>query len=398
MKAGGGDVRRISGALSGISWSPDGERLALVRVVGEDAALVTMAPNGSDLEVITWLTDVDVLGENGREAAPLIPRIDPISWSPDGSRILFRCGDRLCVVTLDGQRVEAWPLDSVDEGGQFQAAWSPDGSRIAVYGEFDWRLREPDRRTERQISVGGWSRSDDRAYRIVLFTMAPDGSDVRFLLGRNGDGDLDLVGVSGPDGTRDVRVCAAGRVVADPDAHPELVRDCETLLGLRDALTGSAELDWFGGRDLSAWRGVAVGGRPPRVRELHLAGNAIYGQIPPEIGDLSGLTRLGLAYTGLRGSIPAELGRLSNLTSLDLPGSRLTGEIPAELGGLTNLIRLNLSNNRLEGAIPAELSQLANLEELYLRGNQLSGCIPAALQRVPKNDLGSLGLPNCEPR
>ena len=39
----------------------------------------------------------------------------------------------------------------------------------------------------------------------------------------------------------------------------------------------------------------------------------------------------------MTGEIPPELGGLSNLTRLYLFGNQLTGEIPAELGGLSNL-------------------------------------------------------------
>ena len=68
-------LRRISRALSGVSWSPDGERLALVRTEGEEVALVTIARDGSDPEVITRLTDEEVIGEKGERepqaASPL---------------------------------------------------------------------------------------------------------------------------------------------------------------------------------------------------------------------------------------------------------------------------------------------------------------------------------------
>ena len=408
-----GQLWRISGALSGVAWSPDGERLALVRMEGKDAALVTVAPSGFDAKVITRLTDEEVLGQQYWEDRP-IPLIDPISWSPDGSHILFRCGNRLCVVNLAGERVGAWPFEPVNERPRFQAAWSPDGSRIAVYGEFDPGV-SGQRKIER-VNVGGARRLDDSAYRIVLYTMAPDGSDVRVLVRRRGrGGDLEVVGADeaeadggvrdgavevvdgGAQGAGDGRPCTAGRIVAYPDAHPELVRDCETLLRLREALAGGAELHWGDGQHLMAWRGVDVDGRPPRVQELHLAGSGLSGSLPAELGELSGLTRVRLLYNELGGSIPAELGQLTNLIVLNLKGNNLTGEIPAELGQLTNLIVLNLRGNNLTGEIPAELGQLSSLKELYLRGNQLTGCIPPGLHKVPGNDLGSLGLPDCEP-
>ena len=38
--------------------------------------------------------------------------------------------------------------------------------------------------------------------------------------------------------------CATRGAVSDPVRNPGLVADCETLLGLKDTLRGSAPLDW----------------------------------------------------------------------------------------------------------------------------------------------------------
>ena len=73
----------------------------------------------------------------------------------------------------------------------------------------------------------------------------------------------------------------------------------------------------------------------------------------------------------------------------------MSGDIPPELGSLTNLTRLDLSVNQLSGEIPPELGNLTNLTELFLSGNQLTGCIPDKLGDVPVNDLEDLGLPYC---
>ncbi|MCY3913950.1 MAG: hypothetical protein OXG43_12010 [Chloroflexi bacterium] len=416
MRPHGAYLVRISGALSGVTWSPDGKRMALVRVEDGAAALVSMMRDGSDAKVITWLTDEEVLGKRVPWDGMPVPPIDPISWSPDGRHILFRCGDQLCVVTVAGERVGAWPLQLTDPRSQFQAAWSPDGSRIAVYGEFVPPLPVSGRRLLqseyfRQEATGA------SANRIVLFTMAPDGSDVRPLVGRHGrdgalvvlgaggaekpggggDSGADVVGADAAEATGDGRACTAGRMVAYPDAHPELVRDCETLLRLGEALAGDAELDWGDGQHLMAWQGVDVDGRPPRVQELHLGGSGLTGTVPPELGDLSGLTHIRLPYNEISGSIPPQLGQLTNLTELNLRKNNLTGEIPVELSRLINLTRLDLSDNELTGSIPVGLARLTKLKELFLFGNDLAGCIPPALHRVPDNDLAGLRLPDCDP-
>ena len=131
--------------------------------------------------------------------------------------------------------------------------------------------------------------------------------------------------------------------------NPALMRDCVELLGLKDALRGTATLNWSLDTTISSWDGITTGGDPSRITNVELANEP------------------------LSGSIPSELGRLSELTRLDLSGNILTGDIPRELGWLYNL------------------------ESLKLSGNTLKGCIPIALKDVTTNDLSSLNLLYCHP-
>ena len=78
------------------------------------------------------------------------------------------------------------------------------------------------------------------------------------------------------------------------------------------------------------------------------------------------------------------------------PAGHLSGAIPPELGNLTDLTVLGLEQNQLTGEIPAELGNLVNLYTLLLAENQLTGCAPAELEAVPDSDLYELGLPICE--
>ena len=53
--------------------------------------------------------------------------------------------------------------------------------------------------------------------------------------------------------------------VAVPVGNPGLAADREHLLALRDALAGTATLNWSAGTPTSEWEGVTVTGAPPRV-------------------------------------------------------------------------------------------------------------------------------------
>ncbi len=170
-----------------------------------------------------------------------------------------------------------------------------------------------------------------------------------------------------------------GLAVPDQANNPGLMRDCINLLAAKDALRGTATLNWSVDTPISDWDGVRVLGSPGRVTSLILTSEGLTGTIPPDLARLDGLEHLGLSYNQLTGEIPAALGGLASLKSLLFNRNRLTGAVPRELGGLSRLESLWLNENQLSGEIPAALGDLGNLRQLLLAGNRLSGAIPSVL-------------------
>ena len=185
--------------------------------------------------------------------------------------------------------------------------------------------------------------------------------------------------VTGTPGWVTTSACATGHAVPVAFRNPWLVADCNALLAGRDALAGSATLNWSANTPIVYWDGVTIGGTPLRVTWLELPDSQLTGAIPTELASLTSLQVLILSENQLTGPIPAWLGNLDNLQLLYLWGNRLSGPIPASLGDLANLQWLSLSQNHLTGPIPASLGDLANLEWLYLADNQLTGPIPTKL-------------------
>ena len=169
--------------------------------------------------------------------------------------------------------------------------------------------------------------------------------------------------------------CSNGTAVPAPSSNPGLVNDCVALMEGKDALRGTASLNWDYGKAIAIWEGVAVSGTPRRVAKVELQGKSLTGTIPSSLGDLSGLTHLYLQDNELSGSIPSSLGGLSKLTYLNLYRNKLSGGIPSSLGGLSKLRRFYLNENELSGGIPSSLGRLSNLWHLNLNDNKLSGGI-----------------------
>ena len=349
---------------------------------GDGVALYTFAADGSDPVMVTGIGAKDIVYRIPWESDPIPFWVPNVSWSPDGSKIMYGALSVVSVddgaIVLDTQAIRfEWvgtygtKFVNFEDASAFSlAAWSPDGSRIAMLAP--------------AMPAKQLGHVELEAYPL-LYTMSSDGTDPRILVGTK-----DGVMTTWPlpvRSTADAEACSNGIVVPEPEENPGLVEDCRTLLGMRDKLSGSGgPLPWRSNSPLREWPGVVVGGELLRVRALQIAdghgAGELYGQIPPEIGDLVGLRELTIAYTHISGSIPADIGRLANLESLEVTFTHIGGRIPAEIGNLTSLKRLVLHGSQFNGSIPSEIGRLTNLTHLDLGDNQLTGRIPSELSSL----------------
>ena len=143
--------------------------------------------------------------------------------------------------------------------------------------------------------------------------------------------------------------CDAGLAVPNPDANPELVADCETLLRVQERFGYPVGLTWNPWWPVTQWTGVTVAGTPQRVTKLNLTKRGLH-------GELSGL-----------------------------------------IGALTALTELRLDFNRLTGIVPSKLQQLTGLTHFSMVANLFTGCLPASLRNVTSDDFGTPNLPDCPP-
>ena len=424
VRADGTEVRRLGPAVSGSSWSPDGQRLAFAQPEESTVALVSIAVDGSDLRRLTTIDH----WRGGSDKEPADAWIETVAWSPTGTQILVRPDDYFTALVAgvdDSSRtnvgilqVEQQPVGSpqVEYEGIRAAAWSPDGAQLVLVGP------------------------------TYVATASANGGTLRGLARWfERDASWHPLNVGAQTTPVDVAGCAAGVAVADPAANPGLVADCVTLLQVQQALPEGAAQNWSVDRPVGEWYGITLGGTPlrvhevylyrtnpwpafvdlhrplptalgsltqlrvlrlnnyqftgpipselwhlPSLQELRLRSNQLVGSIPPELSQVSSLEILDLLSNEMTGPIPPELSRLASLTYLSLSGNDFTGPIPSELGRLASLEYLALGRNQLSGPIPPEVAQLRNLVALFLHGNQLTGQIPPELGQLRNLDLLSL--------
>ena len=169
------------------------------------------------------------------------------------------------------------------------------------------------------------------------------------------------------------------------DCSPSSSADMEALVAFYNSTGGPrwrTDTNWLSNEPINTWHGVTtVGGR---VTALHLGGNGLRGEIPPEIGNLTQLRELWLGNNDITGDeIPTEISGLKRLVILDLGVNEIRGTIPEWLGDLGQLHELHLDNNRFDGKVPEQLGNLVGLGSLTLQGNRgLLGRLPETLTKI----------------
>ncbi len=121
-----------------------------------------------------------------------------------------------------------------------------------------------------------------------------------------------------------------------------------------------------------------LGTFPRDTKDLFLTGRKL-GVVPEMIGEFSELESLTLKHARLK-QVSGELGRLSKLKRLDLAWNPELETLPPELGQLEGLDSLNLDNTGVR-TLPESLGQLQHLRYLGLRATPMT-TLPPWLSRL----------------
>jgi Tol biopolymer transport system component len=185
-------------------WSADGQRIYFLRQYGESIySLCSISPTGQGFEVLVrefpaglfalsssgsevafgighGIHVMDVDGSNDHVVAhthEMLPNGVPISWSPDGGKIVYASGDsQLSIADVTSGRVTTlMPGFRVDA-----VAWDPAGAPVAFAGS--------------RLDVANISKFTEQVWIV-----RPDGTDLRPV--SDGDSNWTLAGWS-PDGTQ----------------------------------------------------------------------------------------------------------------------------------------------------------------------------------------------------
>lgn len=106
------------------------------------------------------------------------------------------------------------------------------------------------------------------------------------------------------------------------------------------------------------------------------------------------LTYLWLEDDTLSGQIPENIGNLTQLDTLNLAFNQLSGEIPEGIGNLINLNWLYLYLNKLSGHIPDSICNIyPNLSNIYISYNKFCPPYPIC---IPIEKIGAQDTTNCQ--
>ncbi|KDP34454.1 hypothetical protein JCGZ_11925 [Jatropha curcas] len=128
-----------------------------------------------------------------------------------------------------------------------------------------------------------------------------------------------------------------------------------------------------------SWSGIQCHPTSFTILTVNLSGYGIYGQLGPEIGNLSTLQTLDLSNNNFSGQTPFQLASCSLLEYLDLSTNGFTGQVPNNFNYLQHLRFLGFYSNSLSGKVPESLFLISSLESVYLNNNSFTGSIPTSV-------------------
>lgn len=147
------------------SWSPDGRRLAFATTVGDHVSVSTINRDGSDRRLVFHgvAPSVATGGSVSVTWRTPWPSLWP-DWSPDGTKIAFRWGCGIKLMTPQGRDVTPQPPKASGHcfGVPGPPVWSPDGHKIAMAVQTRGiYVMNADGRHFEQISTAGIPRDAD---------------------------------------------------------------------------------------------------------------------------------------------------------------------------------------------------------------------------------------------
>jgi Tol biopolymer transport system component len=192
MKPDGSDLQLFI-ALPGKVWngsptySPDGTKVAF------DASLEVKGGPASHIFVTTVKSPLGTVEDLGLGNCP--------AWSPDGEKIIFDVQAR----NPERAKVGVWTMNSDGTDRKWlcegeRGRWSPDGTRVAVRSDHEGlqSLYIVTPRFRKRILYEDYER-------VVGASWSPDSSQLTFIGHRNGQAELAIVSAKGEDETFSVR-------------------------------------------------------------------------------------------------------------------------------------------------------------------------------------------------
>lgn len=178
---------------------------------------------------------------------------------------------------------------------------------------------------------------------------------------------------------------------ATATTHPDDITALNALYDATDGNNWTNKTGWKSGDPCDdGWYGIecSLPGENRRVIKLLLTNNNLTGNIPGQIGKLTGLLELYIDRNKLSGPIPTEIGDLSSLKLLGIGGNNLSGSVPDSIGNLSNVETIYLVNNKLSGSLPSALTNLTTLKHLYIDFNSFTGELPDLSATLDTNNSG----------